>query len=117
MPGRVKKESLLNSGVSCDVGDIVNAGDGQHVEDDVGAADVQHRQEIENKTCSFLSWKKYFVFFKKEKCVFTNPASSLSILNRETWYEAAVVNCNAKYDNDGRNTKPQGKVTWEIQSW
>ena len=56
MPGRVKKESLLNSGVSCDVGDIVNAGDGQHVEDDVGAADVQHRQEIENKTCSFLSW-------------------------------------------------------------
>ena len=42
--------------LSCDIGDIVDAGDCQHVEDDVGAADVQHRQEIKNKTCSFLSW-------------------------------------------------------------
>ena len=48
--------SFLNSVVSCDVWDIVDAGDRQHVEDDVGAADVQHRQEIENKTCSLLSW-------------------------------------------------------------
>ena len=116
--GKVRKFQFCCVLWTCDVWDVVDAGDGQHVEDDVGAADVQHRQEIENKTCSFLSWGKYLLLKKrKKKFVFTNPASSLPILDRETWYKAAVVNCNAKYDNDGRNTKPQGKVTWEIQSW
>ena len=51
-----KSKNFKLTVLSCDIGDIVDAGDCQHVEDDVGAADVQHRQEIKNKTCSFLSW-------------------------------------------------------------
>ena len=46
--------------------------------------------------------------------VLTYPAASLSVLDGEAGDEAAVVDGDAEDDDEGGDTEPDGKVSWEV---
>ena len=48
--------------------------------------------------------------------VLTYPAASLSVLDGEAGDEAAVVDGDAEDDDEGGDTEPDGKVSWEVET-
>ena len=48
--------------------------------------------------------------------VLTYPAAGLSVLDGEAGDEAAVVDGDAEDDDEGGDTEPDGKVSWEVKT-